>query len=60
MEKDDVDVARQIRTNCKSKLTKFNTYLEKCRGDLSSVSVEELRLRIKKSKKYGMSLNSRN
>lgn len=51
MDKTDVDVARQNRTNCKSKLIKFNTYLEKCKSDLTVVSVEEIKGRLKKIQK---------
>ncbi|XP_051153762.1 uncharacterized protein LOC127277018, partial [Leptopilina boulardi] len=48
MSVNEVDTARQSRTNCKSKLTKFNTFLEKCSIDENAGTVEEIKLRLQK------------
>lgn len=50
MTNNEVDVFRQSRINCKSRLTKFKTFLDRCidQRNSDSVTVEEIRLRLNK------------
>lgn len=50
MNSNEVESYRQTRTNCKTRLTKFKTFLDKClnKENDETVSVEEIQLRLNK------------
>lgn len=47
MSQTEIDKAKQAKKNCKTKLTKFHTFLEKCLTD-RKCNIEEVKVRFKK------------